>query len=49
MAPIPKPPRFGHMKKRLYFLLLVLGLLLLAACGWAVQGLRRVATPAFGS
>jgi hypothetical protein len=37
------------LKKRLNFLLLVLGLLLLALGGWAVQGLRRVATPALGS
>jgi hypothetical protein len=36
------------MKKRLYFLLLVLGLIVLAVGGWTVQGLRR-ATPAFGS
>jgi len=37
------------MKKRLFFLLLVTGLVLLAVGGWTVQGLRRVATPAFGS
>jgi hypothetical protein len=40
------------MKKRLIFLLLVLGLLLLAVGGWTVQGLRRIggaAVPAFGS
>jgi hypothetical protein len=36
------------MKKRLYFLLLVSGLLVLAVGGWTVRGLRRV-TPAFGS
>jgi hypothetical protein len=36
------------MRKRLYLLLLVVGLLLLAVGGWTVQGLRR-ATPAFGS
>jgi hypothetical protein len=36
------------MKKRLYFVLLVAGLLLLAVGGWTVQGVRRV-TPAFGS
>jgi outer membrane lipopolysaccharide assembly protein LptE/RlpB len=36
------------MKKRLYLLLLVVGILLLAAVGWTLQGLRR-ATPAFGS
>lgn len=42
------PRRFAHMKKRFYFLLLVLGLLLLALGGWTVRGLRRV-TPAFSS
>jgi outer membrane lipopolysaccharide assembly protein LptE/RlpB len=36
------------MKKRLYLLLLVIGLLLLAAGGWTVNGVRRV-TPAFSS
>jgi outer membrane lipopolysaccharide assembly protein LptE/RlpB len=36
------------MKKRLYLLLLVIGILLLAVGGWTLQGLRR-ATPAFGS
>jgi hypothetical protein len=36
------------MKKRLYLLLLVTGLLLLAVGGWIVQGFRRV-TPAFSS
>jgi hypothetical protein len=36
------------MKKRLYFVLLVAGVLLLATAAWTVQGLRRV-TPAFGS
>jgi outer membrane lipopolysaccharide assembly protein LptE/RlpB len=36
------------MKKRLYLVLLVTGLLLLAVAGWTVQGLRRV-TPAFSS
>jgi hypothetical protein len=36
------------MRKRLYFLLLVTGLLLLAVGGWTGQGLRRV-TPAVGS
>jgi hypothetical protein len=35
------------MKKRLYLLLLVIGILL-AVGGWTLQGLRR-ATPAFGS
>ncbi|HEY0414805.1 MAG TPA: hypothetical protein VGC78_00340 [Gaiellaceae bacterium] len=29
------------MKKRLFFLLLVTGLLLLALGGWTVQGVRR--------
>ena len=46
------PPRFGAMKKRLFLLLLVTGLLLLALGGWTVQGLRRFGTaltPAFGS
>ena len=41
------------MKKRLFFLLLVTGLLLLAIGGWTIQGLRRFgdafAAPAFGS
>ncbi len=37
------------MKKRLFLFLLVIGLLLLAVGGWTAQGLRRVATPAFGS
>jgi len=32
------------MKKRLLFLLLVTGLLVLALGGWAVQGLRWAAT-----
>jgi len=41
-------PSLAPMKKRLYFLLLVFGLLTLAIGGWTVQGLRRV-TPAFGS
>jgi len=36
------------MKKRLYLVLLVTGVLLLAIGGWTVQGLRRV-TPAFSS
>jgi hypothetical protein len=36
------------MKKRLLFLLLVTGVLLLALGGWAVQGVRRF-SPAFGS
>ena len=46
------PPTVEVMKKRLYFILLVTGLLLLALGGWTVQGLRRVgavAVPAFGS
>jgi hypothetical protein len=29
-----------HMKQRLLFVLLIVGLLLLAVGGWAVQGLR---------
>jgi len=41
------------MKKRLFLLLLVTGLVLLAVGGWTVQGLRRFssafASPAFGS
>ena len=36
------------MKTRLYFLLLVVGLILLAVGGWTVQGARRF-TPVFGS
>jgi hypothetical protein len=32
--------RVMHMKRRLLFLLLVTGLLLLALGGWTVQGLR---------
>jgi hypothetical protein len=32
-----------HMKKRLLFVLLVAGLLVLALGGWAVQGLRWAA------
>jgi hypothetical protein len=36
------------MKRRLYLIALVSGLLLLAVAGWTVQGLRRV-TPALGS
>jgi hypothetical protein len=36
------------MKKRLYLMVLVTGVLLLAVAGWTVQGLRCV-TPAFGS
>jgi len=46
-------PRFGAMKKRLYFLLIVTGLILLALGGWTVQGIRRFGTavalrPSFG-
>jgi hypothetical protein len=38
------------MKKRLFFLLLVTGVLLLAVGGWVVQGARRaLVVPAFGS
>jgi hypothetical protein len=33
-------PSLFHMKKRLLFLLLVTGLLVLALAGWTVQGLR---------
>jgi len=41
------------MKKRLYFLLLVTGLILLALGGWTVEGVRRFGTafalrPTFG-
>jgi hypothetical protein len=41
------------MKTRLYFLLLVTGLLVLALGGWTVQGIRRfgaavAARPAYG-
>jgi len=35
------PRRFDVMKTRLYFLLLVTGLLVLALGGWTVKGLRR--------
>jgi hypothetical protein len=35
--------RLVHMKKRLLFLLLVTGLLVLALGGWSVQGLRWAA------
>jgi hypothetical protein len=38
----------AQVKKRLYFVLLVIGLLLLAVGGWAAQGIRRM-TPAFSS
>lgn len=48
MCANPPPPRFDPMQKRLYFLLLVIGLILLAVGGWTVQGVRRM-TPAFGS
>jgi hypothetical protein len=48
MCADPPVPRLILMKKRLYFVLLVTGLLLLAVGGWTVQGLRRV-TPAFSS
>jgi hypothetical protein len=48
MCADPRLRRLAHMKKRLYLLLLVTGLLLLAVGGWTVQGLRRV-TPAFSS
>src|SRR5689334_2031000 len=48
MSAIGSRRRLARMKKRLYFLLLVAGLLALAVAGWTVQGLRRV-TPAFGS
>jgi hypothetical protein len=33
-----------HMKKRLFFMLLVTGLILLALAGWTVQGLRWAAS-----
>ena len=33
-----------HMKRKLFFLLLVTGLLLLALGGWAVQGARWAVT-----
>jgi hypothetical protein len=36
------------VKKRIYLLVLVVGLLALAIGGWTVQGLRRF-TPAFSS
>jgi len=37
-----EPPRnVAPMKKRLLFLLLVVGLLVLACGGWTVQGVRR--------
>lgn len=52
MCAEPAPSTVGVMKKRLLFLLLVIGLLVLAVGGWTVQGLRRVggiAAPAFGS
>jgi hypothetical protein len=49
MCAEPPPPRFGVMKKRLFLLLFVTGLVLLAVGGWTVQGLRRAVTPAFGS
>jgi hypothetical protein len=48
MCADPALRRLARMKKRLYYVLLVIGLLLLAVGGWAVQGLRRV-TPAFSS
>ena len=41
MSAAPRPPRFEPMKKRLLFLLLVTGLVLLALGGWTVQGIRR--------
>ena len=37
-------PRLMDMKKRLLFLLLVTGLIVLALGGWTVQGLRWAAT-----
>ena len=36
--------RLMYMKKRLLFLLLVTGLIVLALGGWTVQGLRWAAT-----
>jgi len=38
------PHRLMDMKKRLLFLLLVTGLIVLALGGWTVQGLRWAAT-----
>ncbi len=40
MAPPGRPRSVARMKRRLIFLLLVTGLLLLALGGWTVQGLR---------
>ena len=48
MCGAPPAPRLDLMKKRLYLMVLVTGVLLLAVAGWTVQGLRR-GTPAFGS
>jgi len=41
------PPRFGAMKKRLLFLLVVTGLIVLALGGWTVQGLRWAVSGGF--
>jgi len=41
MEGAPLPHTFEAMKKRLLFLLLVTGLVLLALAGWTVQGVRR--------
>ena len=41
MSTTERPRRFGAMKTRLFLLLLVTGLLLLALGGWTVQGIRR--------
>ena len=38
-----RPPSLGDMKKRLWFILIATGLILLALGGWTVDGLRKFA------
>jgi hypothetical protein len=44
MLPADRRRSVGDMKRRLFFLLVVTGLLVLAIGGWTVQGLRWAAT-----
>jgi hypothetical protein len=44
MSPADGPRSVGDMKRRLFFLLVVTGLLVLAIGGWTVQGLRWAVT-----
>ena len=41
MCARPPAHSLGHMKRKLFFILLVTGLLLLALGGWTLDGLRK--------